>query len=478
VSNDGEILSLDERFSHLLRLTPMIVHAHSMGELVAHLQRTGDDMALRIAKLLESAEDDFGEIVSVDNRVIEWSRSRLRGSAGGSIFAFRDVENHRVVMQALRDAEVWLEMFAVHTGGVILELDEAGCIVGTWSSDAEILMMPQEALQGRTLTEAVGHAQAAEFEARIRDVLATGEPASFEYTLDTNDGRRVFAMNAARFLDEASDGNTRVSVLVRDVTEQIRMQTQLVQAERLASVGLLSAGIAHEINNPLAYILLNLQRVRRGIRTLGATQHDPASATLATELEQSVDMMVEGAQRVQEIVRDLRRFSRSDQDALRVPIDVRNVLVFSLAMTAFEVERRARVVREFRPVPLVLGNEVRVGQLFLNLILNAAQAIADPDPSRHEIRLITSTDERGNAVVEVHDTGVGIPPANVRKIFDPFFTTKATGGGTGLGLAICHGIARWLGGDITADSTLGAGTVFRVVLPPAPREAHGDDASV
>jgi signal transduction histidine kinase len=277
--------------------------------------------------------------------------------------------------------------------------------------------------------------------------------------------RRIFSASAVLPCD--ADGKSRkshrVTVVIRDITEQARMHTQLAQKERLATVGLLAAGVAHEINNPLSWMLLNLQRLEREIGELAARR-----AGETDELADAVHMTFEGARRIRQIVQDLRCFSRSDHDDVCFAIDVRRVLTFTLDMAGAELRRRARVVRDFGDVPPVKANEALLTQVFLNLVLNAAQAISDGSGhENHEIRIVTSTDERGHAVVEVCDSGSGIPAHVLRNIFDPFFTTKAPGAGTGLGLAICHGITTSLGGEISAESVEGRGSVFRVVLPAA-----------
>jgi signal transduction histidine kinase len=182
-------------------------------------------------------------------------------------------------------------------------------------------------------------------------------------------------------------------------------------------------------------------------------------------------MTIEGALRVQSIVQDLQRFSRSDPDEALALVDVRHVLAFTVDMTRPIIGEHARIVRDFGPVPTVLASEGRLNQVFLNLILNAAQAIAER-AQEPEIRITTSTDERGRAVVAVSDNGVGIAEAHIRKIFDPFFTTKPSGVGTGLGLAICRGITTSFGGEITVESTVGVGSVFRMILPAAYSGAH------
>jgi two-component system, cell cycle sensor histidine kinase and response regulator CckA len=177
----------------------------------------------------------------------------------------------------------------------------------------------------------------------------------------------------------------------------------------------------------------------------------------------------EGADRVRRIVRDLRLFSRADEDD-RGPVDVTKVLELAVNMTRAELKHRARLVRDYGETPPVLANESRLGQVFVNLLVNAAQAITEGKLEGNEVRLTTRCDGAGRVVIEVRDTGLGIPPEIVSRIFDPFFTTKEVGVGTGLGLAICHGIITGAGGEIQVESEVGKGTTFRVILRAAPAD--------
>jgi CheY-like chemotaxis protein len=181
------------------------------------------------------------------------------------------------------------------------------------------------------------------------------------------------------------------------------------------------------------------------------------------------DMAVEareGAERVRKIVRGLKTFSRADEER-RVVMDVKSALELAVNMAFNEMRHRARLVKDYGPVPLVDADEARLGQVFINLLINAAQTIPEGDVAANEIRIVTSTDTTGRAVVEVKDTGPGIPAAVLGRIFDPFFTTKPVGIGTGLGLSICHSIVTGMGGEIAVVSELGRGTTFRVTLPAA-----------
>jgi two-component system, cell cycle sensor histidine kinase and response regulator CckA len=144
------------------------------------------------------------------------------------------------------------------------------------------------------------------------------------------------------------------------------------------------------------------------------------------------------------------------------------VLELAINMAFNEIRHRARLVKDYGEVPAVEADEARLGQVFLNLLVNAAHAIREGQVERNEIRVRTRTDRAGRAVIEIRDTGCGIAPDVLGRIFDPFFTTKAVGDGSGLGLAICHGVVAALGGEITVESEPGKGSVFRVALPPAP----------
>lgn len=166
------------------------------------------------------------------------------------------------------------------------------------------------------------------------------------------------------------------------------------------------------------------------------------------------------------IVRDLKLFSRVREQRTE-SLDVRGALKASIAMAQNEIRHRARLTTHLGEVPLVLGEEGRLAQVFLNLLVNAAHSIPEGAAEKNEIRVTTRADANGAACVEVSDTGVGIDPAHLAKIFDPFFTTKELGVGTGLGLSICHGVVTDLGGRIEVESTVGRGSTFRVLLPCA-----------
>ncbi|HEX8819564.1 MAG TPA: ATP-binding protein [Archangium sp.] len=263
-------------------------------------------------------------------------------------------------------------------------------------------------------------------------------------------------------------GTPHIVSMFPDITERKQMQARLLLSDRMASVGTLAAGVAHEINNPLAYVTANLGYVHEEMARL--LEGPPAPTTLKSVCTALTEAL-HGADRVQTIVGDLKTFSRetreTQQDPLRA-VDVKKVLESTLNLAAAEIRHRARLVKDYGDVPPVRGNDSRLGQVFLNLLVNAAQAIpADGDADHHEIRLITRMAPSGYVSVEVTDTGAGIAPELMGRIFDPFFTTKPVGVGTGLGLSICHNLIGAMGGELHVHSDLGRGTTFQVLLPVA-----------
>jgi PAS domain S-box-containing protein len=305
------------------------------------------------------------------------------------------------------------------------------------------------------------------------DLVAALDRVERERTALRRDGTTFPIQLAVVPVQEPGGGRPRGHYLfIHDLSDRRRMENQLVFAGRMAAVGTLAAGVAHEINNPLAYIVANIDFVRHQMNTvasrLSCTPGGPAH--VLDETTEALTEARQGAERVRNIVRDLRVFARGDDDQSG-PVAVRRVLDSSINIAWNEIRHRARLVKDYGETPLVEANESRLGQVFLNLLLNAAHAIQEGGTERNEIRVSTRTDARGHAVIEVRDSGTGIPPEIRERIFDPFFTTKPAGEGTGLGLWICHGIVTALGGQVSLDSEMGRGSTFRVTLPPAAMDA-------
>jgi signal transduction histidine kinase len=269
------------------------------------------------------------------------------------------------------------------------------------------------------------------------------------------------AIDAAAYLKKPVDYDTLVATIDRMLvaSDHRELQARLAQTDRLTSMGTLAAGVAHEINNPLAYVLLNLGYVSEELTKLLVADVDARVRDIFLALDHARN----GAERIRDIVRSLKTFSRSESET-SIALDVRHVLDAAVDMVEAEIRHRASLIKEYAVVPTVMANEARLGQVFLNLLLNAVQALPEDRAASNEIRL-TVKGELGRVVVEVGDNGMGIP-ANVQgRIFEPFFSTKPIGVGTGLGLAICHGVVTSLGGTLTFESEVGKGTVFRVEVP-------------
>jgi PAS domain S-box-containing protein len=272
----------------------------------------------------------------------------------------------------------------------------------------------------------------------------------------------AFSEDEIQFLVQLADDLAFGVAARRARADRDRLTSQLVQADRLVAMGTLAAGVAHEINNPLAYVVSSLSQLQE---TLGAAPSGLPAAAIREALEVLAEAR-EGAERVRLIVRDLRSFTRVEEARVE-RIDLPPVIDASINIAQNELKHRARLVRAYGPVPPVLANEAKLGQVFLNLLINAAQAIPPGHLEEHEVRVTTSTDAAGRAQVEVRDTGQGIPAALASRIFEPFVTSKRAGEGTGLGLSICKGLVGSMGGEVTFESHPGGGTTFRVTLPAA-----------
>jgi PAS domain S-box-containing protein len=300
----------------------------------------------------------------------------------------------------------------------------------------------------------------------IQQATSDKQAFHFDHRIVTPDGN-VRSLDCRGRVVLGADGEVQEMVgSSQDVTERRKMEAQLLLAGKLASLGTLASGIAHEINNPLAYVSTNLELIERQLPEVGRN----ATTEQMKPLRDAVTAARHGSSRMRDIVQGLNTFSRADHDK-REPIDLAAVADLAIDMTSHEITQRARLVRDYSPTPPVIANESRLSQVLMNLLVNASQAIERGAVEKNEIRVQIRTCDDGSACIEVSDTGSGVVPENVGRIFDPFFTTKTTGNGTGLGLSICHGIVRDLGGEIRMTATSSKGTTFRVSLPVVDRAA-------
>ncbi|MFY0526691.1 ATP-binding protein [Archangium gephyra] len=263
---------------------------------------------------------------------------------------------------------------------------------------------------------------------------------------------------------ELEQANARLT----DSLQQLQAaQSQLLFADRLATVGQLAAGVGHELNNPLAFVLSNLNYAQQVVTEMEAA---PTPVERRELLESLADAR-EGAERVRLIVRDLRMLSHPD-DREMGPVDLVKVVRSAAKMAAHEIRGRANLVQAVENVPPVHGNSARLCQVFLNLLINAAHAIVPGAVERNEIKLSARVDGTQRVTVEVRDTGSGISRDKLERVFEPFFTTKPSSEGSGLGLSVCKSIISAHGGDISVESEPGQGTTFRVSLPVYGGEAR------
>jgi two-component system NtrC family sensor kinase len=289
--------------------------------------------------------------------------------------------------------------------------------------------------------------------------------------------------------------SARVKNLLRlaDAERERKLVTAVAQHEKLAAIGQVAAGVAHEINNPLAFVLANLECLRGYFGDLRdvieAYRRSPGDGraveakvgldALLRDVTPLLDETVEGGKRVRSIVKELKTFSRADSDQLEA-VDLVDVVKSTLLLTEREVANHAEVKKSLEPAPIDHASRAKLHQVMLNLIVNAMHAVGSRPlrpPERHLIRVQTRSADDA-AILEVSDSGCGIAAEHLSHLFEPFFTTKPLGVGTGLGLSVCATIVQRLGGRIDVESTVGVGTTFRVVIPRhAPSTSTAGDTS-
>src|SRR6266849_5634277 len=338
----------------------------------------------------------------------------------------------------MTDPQEALEGLVDSIGDALVAVDRKGCVTRLSRRGEALTGMSADEARGKRLSEVV-HIVGAEDRGTLDDLVARalrGEAVArspgAHALLVTKGGLERAILDAAVPVRYASGAVAGALLVLRDTgperaaeEERVRLQAQLVFSERMASMGTLSGGLAHEINNPLASVLANLALLEQEL------------AKVLPDTDHTRDLLEAVAEEV-------------------------------LHLLSNELRHRARVVRDFEPTPQVEGSEAHLGQVLVNLLLNAAQSIPEGEADRNEVRASVRAAPGGEVDLEVRDSGAGMSPDVLARVFDPFFTTRAVGSGSGLGLSICHGIVASLGGRIEAESTPGRGSAFRVTLPASP----------
>lgn len=345
-------------------------------------------------------------------------------------------------------------------------IDERGLIRQTNTSFCRTLGRTRDELLGRRINDLLAPS-AQRTTAQLLEEVKHGDVQGREVPFRTANGETLaLSVNASAQRDESTGALAGLVLVARDDRELKKAQAQLQLSDRLATMGTLAAGVAHEINNPLSYVAGNLDFLTEELEAL---QRDAPSPRLE-EMDRALKAAKGGADRVRQIVRDLKAFSRVDSEEIS-RVSLAKLLDSAAQMVRNEVRHRATLSKDYGAAPMVEANEARLLQVFLNLIQNAAQAIPVGQAEENQIHLTTGTTPDGKAFASIEDSGGGISEKDLSRIFDAFFTTKPMGVGTGLGLSIAHKIVAGFGGTIDVSTEPGRGSTFRVVLPAASEES-------
>src|SRR5213594_161739 len=413
----------------------------------------GFDAAAAAAVPLRSHGIVIGTLIITDPREGVFVPEDIRLLSTLATHAAVVIANARFFEMVRRAKEQWETAFDALSEGIAV-VDDEGRVRRANRALAGLLGVAVPSVVGASLGEALlGKSHG------LADLLAAARRGERPAPLVARSDRlrRALRVNAARIPGATTEQST--VVLVEDVTEQQALETQLVQSEKLAAVGQLVSGVAHELNNPLTSIA-------------GLSEFLLEQKELGKKDRGHLQVIQEQAERASRIVRNLLTFARKGASE-RVPVDLNDVIRRTLALTSYDLKLKdIAVERELSgALPDVFGDRHGLQQVVLNLVTNAAHAVAD-NPRERQREVTVSTWFDGQVHLRVADTGPGIPDDIAQSVFTPFFTTKEPGKGTGLGLSITYSIVESHGGQITLEpSTARGGAAFRVDLPPAPADA-------
>ncbi|MDB4983347.1 MAG: Sensory box histidine kinase/response regulator [Myxococcales bacterium] len=394
---------------------------------------------------------------------VEVSLAPIHLDGGPGLIAFtRDITERRSAIEALARSEKRFRQLVEAAPDAVF-INDGRRLVFANPAAARMLRYPDVAsllaIDPRTL---FAPEELVLMRERSQQMIRTGRGLPpIDYPTKRSDG--TWVLTEVQSMPIEWEGHPAILGFARDVTQRKEIEARLAQSERLAALGTLLAGIAHEMNNPLSYTLLGIEQA------LEATKGAAIPSDVAAKLAEALEGARHGASRVAAVIGQIRASSRRDAED-QGSVALREVVEAALRVTQNEVHHRARLVTDFGDVPMIVGSSQRLEQVFLNLLVNAVQALPD-GRAENEIRVVLRPGSSGEAIVEISDNGPGISEDVRSRIFDPFFTTKSVGLGLGLGLSICHGIVTAHGGTIGVTSDGARGSTFRVVFPSLARSA-------
>jgi PAS domain S-box-containing protein len=493
IGEDGLVREANLTAAGLLHVT---TSALLKQPLTGHIFADDQDVYYRHRRRLGSGAPQVCELrlLQADGGVF-WARLEARAAQGvDGTSEFRtvlsDITERKRVEERLKLSEARHRILFENSRDALMTLAPPGwqftsgnaAAIAMFKSDDKLEFLSRTPWQYSPERQPDGSLSEAKATAMI-DVAMREGSHSFEWTYRRVSGEEF---QATVFLTRMeANGAAFLQATVCDNSEAQKQRGIVAQTERLASMGMLAASVGHEINNPLAYVLSNVESLaqtlpkiadiaERCCASLKREVGDMVFATIVgadaallepmlTEASEHARDALDGAQRITRISRALGTFSRVD--ALEsVTVDVNYAIESAIIMVSNKIRFKAKLVKDLKPLPMVRGSEGKLSQVFLNLLINAAHAMPEGDIEDHCITVRTWT-EAGNVFAEVKDTGRGIAPEDTERVFEPFFSTKALGVGTGLGLSICRNIIAEFGGKIQVQSEVGKGTSFVIRLP-------------
>jgi two-component system, NtrC family, sensor kinase len=455
---DGRILEVNDAWIDKYGYSREEARAMCVQDVSAEPQATTD--------AVRDAEETGGGVVAV-----RWHRDKggkvfpvevTSGSLrlGGKLLLYavlHDIESRISSERRLQQSESRFRALVEHLPIGVVVHREGRVLYANPGMRALLGLSATEEIVGSSIFEIVDPNYMEEVRERIAAVAARGIPTPpLENTIVDRSGALVpVEVTGIPF---EFDGEPAVLAMMLDLRKRKEIEARLMLADRLASLGRLAASVGHEINNPLAYVLGNIELLERELE--GVESVDPE---LHARLRERLSVLEEGALRVRDIVRDLKTLTGGEPEKVQ-GTDLHRVLDICANMAEHEIRTRATLVRDYGDRVAISASEQRLSQIFLNLLVNAAQSIPEGNSADNEVRIATRRLAADRVEVTVSDTGSGIADVHRERIFEPFFTTKATGG-SGLGLSICHSIVSGIGGTIDAEPVAPRGTCFRVVLP-------------